>query len=69
MIVGVILEWSSGGFFPSPFLGVEGWSGAEEIFWSGVRKGVKLQKNWSVPKSGNCQNINFLQRILSSHRI
>ena len=38
------------GFFPSPFLGVEGWSGASENFWSGVRKGVKLRKTWSVPK-------------------
>ena len=36
----VILEWSGEmeGFFP-PFPGVEGWRGAERIYWSGVKKG------------------------------
>ena len=32
------------GFFTAPFLGVEGWSGVEHSFWSGVRNGVPSRK-------------------------
>ena len=32
------------GFFVPPFLGAEGWSGAEQITWSRVRTGVPSEK-------------------------
>ena len=37
------------GFFAPPFLGAEGWRGAEQISWSGVRKGVPSEKNGACP--------------------
>ena len=37
------------GFFAPPFLGAEGWSGAEQISWSGVRKKVPSEKNGAFP--------------------
>ena len=41
MLADVILEWSGGGIVcPPPFLGAEGWRGAEHISWSGLVKGV-----------------------------
>ena len=52
----LIQEWSGGGIFAPPFLGVEKRRGAEHIFWSGVKKGVSskilgaftsLMANWS----------------------
>ena len=37
------------GFFAPPFLGAEGWSGAEQISWSGVRKRVPSEKHGAYP--------------------
>ena len=39
------------GFFTPPFLGAEGWSGAELIFWSGAKKGVPSEKKRSLYKT------------------
>ena len=36
------------GFFPPPFLGVEGWSGVKQISWMGVKKGVPSENNGAV---------------------
>ena len=48
MLADVILEWSGGGIFcPSSRSG--GWSGTEQISWSGVRKRVPSEKHGAYP--------------------
>ena len=37
------------GFLPLLFFGGEGWSRAERIFWSGVRKGVPSRNKGAYP--------------------
>ena len=45
------------GFFAPPFLGVEGWRGAELLFWSGGQKGVPSEKIGACPSLDPVQSL------------